>query len=72
MLCVSAGKRLCKTAISGYLASEISTEARVVSQSIRNDAPLPTLSKAIVKFSTAAGSEETFISVRARSCASPG
>ena len=72
MLCVSAEIRFRKTAISGYLASEISTEARVVSQSIRNEAPFPTLSRAIVKFSTAAGSDETFISVRVRSCASPG
>jgi hypothetical protein len=54
-----------------YFASEISTEARVVSQSMRNEAPLPNLSTAIVKFSTAAGSDDTFISVRARSCPSP-
>lgn len=53
-------RRLC------YLAV-ISTEARVVSQSICSVQPLPDLSKSIVKFSKGVGSFETFMSTRASS-----
>jgi|HubBroStandDraft_6_1064221.scaffolds.fasta_scaffold494095_2 hypothetical protein len=52
---------------------EISMEARVVSQSIRKVQPLALLSNAIVKFSTAEGSEDDgFMSTRTKSESVPG
>ena len=47
-------------------------EARVVSQSIRKVQPLALLSNAIVKFSTAEGSEDGFMSTRTKSESAPG
>src|SRR2546425_5289615 len=55
-----------------YLFSEISTEARVVSQSMRRVQPLPAWSNAMVKLSTGEGSFATFMFTRARSSPSPG
>src|ERR1700674_5351258 len=57
--------------VDGYFF-EISTEARVVSHSMRSVQPAPLGSNAIVKFSTVAGSLEIFISTRARSLPGPG
>jgi hypothetical protein len=51
---------------------EMSTEARVVSQSIRSVHPPAVLSNAIVKFSTADGNVEAFIPTRAKSESVPG
>src|SRR5438552_4047101 len=49
--------QLCRAApaIGVYFFGEISTEARVVSQSMRSVQPPPVWSNAIVKFSTADG-----------------
>jgi len=49
-----------------------SAEALVFSQSIRRVQPLADLSRAMVKFSTAAEVAETFIGIRARSSEGPG
>ena len=51
---------------------EMSTEARVVSQSIRSVQPPADLSNAIVKFSTAEGNADAFMSTRAKSESAPG
>ena len=51
---------------------EISMEARVVSQSIRKVQPFALLSKAIVKFSTADGSDDAFMSTLRKSESAPG
>ena len=51
---------------------DMSTDARVVSQSIRSVQPLAVLSNAIVKFSTAAGKVDAFMSIRAKSSDGPG
>src|SRR5260370_10836565 len=51
---------------------DISTEALVISQSMRNVQLLAVLSKAIVKFSTAEGSVDAFMSIRATSSDGPG
>ena len=51
----------------GYFFSTISTDARVVSQSSFMVHAVPVESKEIVKFSSGAGSFETFISARVKS-----
>src|SRR5215472_1626624 len=51
---------------------ETATDARVDSQSRLRVAAAPAFSKAMVKFSTGAGSAEIFMSTRARSLAWPG
>jgi hypothetical protein len=58
--------------IVGFYIFDMSTDARVVSQSIRSVQPLPVLSKAMVKFSTAEGSADAFMSMRAKSSDAPG
>jgi hypothetical protein len=58
--------------ISNRYIFEMLTEARVDSQSIRSVQPLPDLSNAMVKFSTADGNVETFMSTRAKSESAPG
>src|ERR1700737_4094725 len=55
-----------------YLFSEISTEARVVSQSKYMVQLAPAWSNATVKFSTGEGSFVTFMLTRARSSLAPG
>ena len=51
---------------------EMSTDARVVSQSMCSVQPLAVLSNAMVKFSTAEGSVDAFMSIRAKSSDGPG
>ncbi len=53
--------------ISKVHFADMSTEARVVSQSIRSVQPPADLSYAMLKFSTGAGSLETLMSTRASS-----
>jgi hypothetical protein len=50
----------------------MSTDARVVSQSIRSVHPRADLSNAMVKFSTAEGKVEAFISTLTKSESAPG
>src|SRR5712664_242520 len=58
--------------IVGLYIFDISTDARVVSQSMRSVQPLAVLSKAMVKFSAAEGSADAFMSIRAKSSDGPG
>ena len=65
-------RALIRCYIVDYYIFEMSTDARVVSQSIRIVQPLAVLSNAIVKFSTVEGSVDAFMSIRARSSDAPG
>ena len=64
--------RLLFLEILDYHIFEISTDARVVSQSKRSVQPCADLSNAIVKFSTAEGNVDVFMSTRAKSESAPG